>query len=427
LRHYADCIGFELTRRCNLHCKWCSKGDAQNMDMTKEIIDKTLDELSDYWIDVVRLTGGEPSLVPELVKYVIDGIIKRRIIVGTVQFITNGTITSDIIKKSSMKFLDYSNTIQDEREELAVFFDNEKRNTLYESLKGKYPSWITQISTWEHDNEKTFDIVKKFYDIQNEKYNLITQEELGTREDIGSIVIEGNAEKIYDQYSENQLNLIRILHNKFCIIEDGDGDKPYLKKTLSVSANGKVYVGSCMSFNHIESNYLFNIMDCNNDFWKKVDRWCWENPISSYANKLMERYKGIKWKYEHHIDRKLNNKDTLEAFEKLKNMIEVYRENLILFHPKLPYLSHTELNLFVVAYLCQELYKTAYEDNEENRNVLSMFIDYTTGLHKDELNHWNKQTSENMMNMMINRNNERAIEKIDNPIKKFFAHLYANM
>lgn len=395
--------------------------------MTKEIINKTLDELSDYWIDNVRLTGGEPSLVPELVEYVVDGIIKRRIIVGTVQFITNGTITSDIIKKSIMKFLDYSNTIQNEREELAVFYDNEERNTIYESLKGKYPSWITQISTWEHDNEKTFDIVKKFYDIQNEKYNLITQEELGTREDIGNIVIEGNAEKIYEQYSEEQLNLIRILHNKFCIIEDGDGVEPYLKKTLSVSANGKVYVGSCISFNHIESNYLFNIMDCNNDFWKKVDRWCWENPISSYANKLMERYKSIKWKYEHHIDRKLNNKNTLESFEKLKNMIEVYRENLILFHPKLPYLSHTELNLFMVAYLCQELYKTEYEDNEENRNALSIFIDYTTGLHEDEANHWDKQTSENIANMMINRNNERAIEKIDNPIKKFFAYMYANM
>lgn len=95
--------------------------------MTKEIIDKTLDELSDYWIDVVRLTGGEPSLVPELVEYVVDGIIQRRIIVGTVQFITNGTITSDIIKKSIMKLLDYSNTIQNEREELAVFFDNEER------------------------------------------------------------------------------------------------------------------------------------------------------------------------------------------------------------------------------------------------------------------------------------------------------------
>lgn len=422
MRHYADCIGFELTRRCNLHCRWCSKGDAQKMDMTKDIIDKTLDELSSYWIDNVRLTGGEPSLVPELVEYVVDGIIQRRIIVGTVQFITNGTITSDIIKKSIMKFLDYSNTIQNEREELAVFYDNEERNIIYKSLKGKYPSWITQISTWEHDNEKTFDIVKKFYDIQNEKYNLITQEELGTREDVENIVIEGNAEKNYNQYSEEQLNLIRILHNKFCVIEDGDIPEGYLKKTLSVSANGKVYVGSCISFNHIENNYLFNIMDCNNDFWKKVDKWCWKNPISSYANNFIEKYKSLKWKYEHNINRKLNNKDTLEAFGKMANMIEVYRENLILFHPKLPYLSHSELNLFVVAYLCQELFNT-YEGETE---CINMFIEYTTGLH-DKLNQWNKQTAEIILNTMIQRNNDRAIEKIDSPIRKFLIRIYANM
>lgn len=410
MRHYADCIGFELTRRCNLHCRWCSKGDAQNMDMTKEIIDKTLDELSDYWIGTIRLTGGEPSLVPELVEYIVDGIIKRRIILGMVQFITNGTITSDDIKKSIMKFLYYSNTIQDEREELNIFFDNEERNTLYKSLKGKLPSWVTMLSTWEHENEKTFDNVKEFYDIKNEKYNLITQEELGTREKIEHIVIEGNAEKNYKQYSEEQLGFIRILHNKFCVIEDGDRNKPFLKKTLTVGANGKVYVGSCISFDNIESNYLFNIMDCNNDFWEMVDKWCWENPISSYANNFIEIYKSIKWKYEHNIDRKLNNKDIIEPVENLKDMIEIYRENLILFHPKLPYLSHTELNIFVVAFLCQEVYKT-HEDNEENRNALSVFIDYTTGLHEDELNHWDKQTSETMMNIMLNRNNERSIAK----------------
>lgn len=29
-------LAFELTRRCNLTCHWCAKGNPQNMDITKE-------------------------------------------------------------------------------------------------------------------------------------------------------------------------------------------------------------------------------------------------------------------------------------------------------------------------------------------------------------------------------------------------------
>lgn len=38
---------FELTRRCNMNCDFCCRGDAQNKDITKEIIDKTLEEVKD--------------------------------------------------------------------------------------------------------------------------------------------------------------------------------------------------------------------------------------------------------------------------------------------------------------------------------------------------------------------------------------------
>ena len=36
---------FEVTRRCNLSCEHCLRGDAQNLDMTKETVDKVLDHI----------------------------------------------------------------------------------------------------------------------------------------------------------------------------------------------------------------------------------------------------------------------------------------------------------------------------------------------------------------------------------------------
>ena len=119
---YIEGISFELTRRCNLKCSWCSKGDAQDLNMSKEIIDKALDEVSGFYLYTIRITGGEPSLVPELIEYLIDGIIERHIIVNCVHMITNATIKSHKIKDCIQKYLAYAESIQEERNKIEEFF-----------------------------------------------------------------------------------------------------------------------------------------------------------------------------------------------------------------------------------------------------------------------------------------------------------------
>lgn len=37
---------FEITRRCNLCCAHCFRGDPQNVDISEEIIDRSLDQIS---------------------------------------------------------------------------------------------------------------------------------------------------------------------------------------------------------------------------------------------------------------------------------------------------------------------------------------------------------------------------------------------
>ena len=45
MKKYISAVSFELTRRCNMKCEFCAKGEAQNKDTTETIINKTLDEL----------------------------------------------------------------------------------------------------------------------------------------------------------------------------------------------------------------------------------------------------------------------------------------------------------------------------------------------------------------------------------------------
>lgn len=60
----------EVTRRCNMHCAHCLRGDAENVDMKEEIIDKVLDMVDE--IQCVIFSGGEPSLNLPLIQYFFD-------------------------------------------------------------------------------------------------------------------------------------------------------------------------------------------------------------------------------------------------------------------------------------------------------------------------------------------------------------------
>lgn len=78
----------ELTRRCNMNCKHCLRGCAENININKRIIRSALDAFED--IQTLTLTGGEPSLVPELIKYTVDYIIANDISLGCIYIVTNG-------------------------------------------------------------------------------------------------------------------------------------------------------------------------------------------------------------------------------------------------------------------------------------------------------------------------------------------------
>ena len=63
----------EITRECNLKCVHCMRGDAQNVTITPEIIDKMLDNINS--IEHLTLTGGEPFLHPEMIEYLFDFLL----------------------------------------------------------------------------------------------------------------------------------------------------------------------------------------------------------------------------------------------------------------------------------------------------------------------------------------------------------------
>lgn len=138
----------EVTRKCNLKCRHCLRGEAENITITKEMIDNYFDNIDG--ILTLNFTGGEPLLAIDEIEYTIDKIIKDKIRVASLAVITNGTILDKRVADIFNKYNKYLH------ENMSYLFED-KKNTKVELL----------ISNSEfHDNklEKAFGFYRPLLD-----------------------------------------------------------------------------------------------------------------------------------------------------------------------------------------------------------------------------------------------------------------------
>lgn len=85
-----DGLEIEITRRCNKRCDHCCKGDAQEITVTKEVIDKIFENVEDC--ASIAIVGGETTLALDMLSYLIDKIELSDWHIATLQITTNGKI-----------------------------------------------------------------------------------------------------------------------------------------------------------------------------------------------------------------------------------------------------------------------------------------------------------------------------------------------
>jgi len=83
-----DNLIIEITRRCNKACYFCLRGEAQNIDISDEILETFLKRFS--YINTLTITGGEPSLAPQKIMRIIEIIKQNRISLNSFYIATNG-------------------------------------------------------------------------------------------------------------------------------------------------------------------------------------------------------------------------------------------------------------------------------------------------------------------------------------------------
>lgn len=99
-------VALEGTRRCNAKCDHCMRGEPQNLDMSREVIDNLL-ERKNIVIMKLIFSGGEPLLNEDLIIYTIDKIISNKKLVFQIEITTNGTIYSSRVVEKLKEFKEY--------------------------------------------------------------------------------------------------------------------------------------------------------------------------------------------------------------------------------------------------------------------------------------------------------------------------------
>lgn len=88
-----EVLTIETTRRCNMKCAHCLRGDAQDVDINYQHIDDLLDQTE--VIGHLEITGGEPTLNLDALEYILNGLCKRGIPLFEFALFTNGLMYSE--------------------------------------------------------------------------------------------------------------------------------------------------------------------------------------------------------------------------------------------------------------------------------------------------------------------------------------------
>jgi hypothetical protein len=88
MKYYIDNLVIEVTRKCNMACAHCLRGEAQKIDIDTAYIDNLLENVAG--IGNITFSGGEPSMNIHAIEYILLACQERNISVGSFYIVTNG-------------------------------------------------------------------------------------------------------------------------------------------------------------------------------------------------------------------------------------------------------------------------------------------------------------------------------------------------
>ncbi len=181
----------ETTRRCNLECVHCLRGQQENVFINHDFMENAIKQFN--YINTITFTGGEPGLNPKAINEFIYLCKKHNVGVGSFYIATNGTVAPDAYIKALTNLylfcedneMSAVNISNDEFHELEDFAVN--KLMLFRFTDMKYNDNYKPDRKYMLNEGYFFDNYNEGRDVTPESFKEIDKEELesdGTFQDL---------------------------------------------------------------------------------------------------------------------------------------------------------------------------------------------------------------------------------------------------
>ena len=239
MKNSFDELHIEITRKCNLNCKHCGRGNPQNMTITHDVISRILDNV--LFCNNLCLTGGEPFLEPNTLDCLFDEIIKRKIKLKYVGCVTKGSVLNESIVNSVNKIADYCR--------------------IYNKDTETYTACISISNDVYHQNTDYNNALQWYKSKVNKNVDVCFNQE---KDNITVLSYSGKTIKNYDTFN-----------NALCLYSSGrhmiEQKKNHIFTPIQVCANGNVIISHMQSYNDSDKNNIGNIL--NDDIYIMCDKY----------------------------------------------------------------------------------------------------------------------------------------------------------
>ncbi len=157
-------LSIEITRRCNMKCSHCMRGNARITDIAPEYITNILRHTRK--IGYLNLTGGEPSLNVEAIQFVLNSLKRRKIPVRNFHIVTNGSKTSmsdEFIKVCSNLYAYQQEESYPERLDCMLEMSNDRYhdNTCQDEVYQKFSAYPFFSNRYTSTNREGVALIKQ--------------------------------------------------------------------------------------------------------------------------------------------------------------------------------------------------------------------------------------------------------------------------
>lgn len=267
-----------ITRKCNLKCEHCLCGEAQNLTISKKVIDRMFEQIENA--TNITLTGGEPLLAVDMIEYFFRKLKQSQWKPLYIDIVTNGTIKNE-------KIID-------------VFADYALYNKNIEF------GFLVSADDFHPDIKKQKECIKFYENICRRKkiskihLNLHRQDKIGkylSCEGRAKKYIKTNYEKLINEgykfmYSmdleyPHKLNIIDNNDIIYCNDDDFKQSKNTIACCISVEANGNISIVQNFDYKYTDEHSIGNILSGN--FKEMIDKYqskaiCTCTELQEYTN-----------------------------------------------------------------------------------------------------------------------------------------------